>query len=122
MKLVPNMFLVNVSDVARAQRFYESLFEIEAAFQVPTFAAYPIADGIMLALQADWTPAPAGTRPNSELVMNETASTEEIDTLFNEWVGKGAREVDAPHQMPFGYTFVLADPDGNLLRVAPDDE
>lgn len=122
MKLVPNMFLINVSDVARAQRFYESLFEIEAAFEVPAFAAYPIADGIMLALQADWTPARVGIRPNSELVMNVTASTEEMDSLFKDWIGKGALEVDAPHQMPFGYTFVVADPDGNLIRVAPEDE
>lgn len=122
MKLVPNMFLINVSHVARAQQFYESLFEIEAVFQVPTFAAYPIADGIMLALQADWTPTPEGIRPNSELVMNVTASAEQIDALFNEWIGKGAQEVDAPHQMPFGYTFVVADPDGNLIRVAPEDE
>lgn len=122
MKLVPNMFLLNVSDVARAQRFYESLFEIKATFQVPTFAAYPIADGVMLALQSDWTPVPAGSRPNSELVMNVTASPEEIDTLFNEWIGKGAREIDPPHHMPFGYTFLVADPDGNLIRVAPEDE
>lgn len=122
MKLVPNMFLLNVSDIDRAKEFYESLFELEIAFSAPGFAAYPIAPEVLLALQADWKSPPDGFSPNAELVMNVTATNEEIDALFAKWIGKGAREVDAPHMLPFGYTFVVADPDGNLIRVAPNDE
>lgn len=121
MKLVPNMFLLNVSDISRAKMFYESIFDIEAAFDSPNFVSYPIAPGVMLALQTDWDTPPAGFRPNTELVMNVNADAAETDRVFAEWVAKGATEVEPPHMKPFGYTFVVADPDGNMIRMAPED-
>lgn len=33
----------------------------------------------------------------------------------------GLRIVEAPHADVFGRTFVVADPDGNLIRVSPLD-
>lgn len=121
MNLIPNMLLVNVEDVPKAQQFYESLFDIEAAFSMQTFAAYPIGGGVQLALQKDWSAPPNGFRPNSELVVNIRATPSEMDALYKTWLEKGAKEIDSPHLAPFGYTFVVADPYGNLIRVAPED-
>lgn len=121
MKLVPNMFLLNVSDVGRAKAFYESIFDIEVTYEAPRFAAYEIAPGCLLALQGDWIAPPAGHRPNAELVLNTAASREAFDEMFASWLKKGATEVEPPHEEVFGYTFVVADPDSNLIRVAPVD-
>lgn len=44
-----------------------------------------------------------------------------VDDLYWAWVAKGARVVEEPHDDVFGRTFVVADPDGNLIRVSPID-
>jgi hypothetical protein len=44
-----------------------------------------------------------------------------IDELFQTWVAKGATVLEEPHDHVCGRTFVVADPDGNLLRGAPVD-
>ena len=41
-----------------------------------------------------------------------------IDALYAEWSAKGVSVVEEPHDDPFGRTFVITDPDGNLIRVA----
>lgn len=41
--------------------------------------------------------------------------------LFDRWVAAGARVVEEPYDEVFGRTFVVADPDGNLVRVSPLD-
>ena len=44
-----------------------------------------------------------------------------VDDVYKEWVAKGVRVVKEPHDEVFGRTFVIADPDGNLIRVSPVD-
>ncbi|WP_338323582.1 VOC family protein [Micrococcus luteus] len=44
-----------------------------------------------------------------------------IDAVYQEWVAKGVRVVAEPHDDVFGRTFVIADPDGNVIRVSPID-
>ena len=44
-----------------------------------------------------------------------------IDEVYKTWVVKGVRVVEEPHDDVFGRTFVMADPDGNLIRVSPVD-
>ena len=48
-------------------------------------------------------------------------SPEAIDARFEQWTGKGVRVVREPYDEVFGRTFLVADPDGNLIRVAPVD-
>ena len=38
-----------------------------------------------------------------------------------EWVAKGVTVVEEPHNDVFGRTFMISDPDGNLIRVSPVD-
>lgn len=46
---------------------------------------------------------------------------EAIDEIFTSWVSKGVHVVNEPHDAVFGRTFVITDPDGNLIRVSPVD-
>ena len=44
-----------------------------------------------------------------------------VDRVFEEWTAKGVIVVEEPHDDVFGRTFVIADPDGNHIRVSPVD-
>lgn len=122
MKFRPNMFLFNVSDIDRAKAFYESILDLSPAFDLPTFVAYPLEVNVMFAIQRDGFQPQGEQRPNAELGVNIAATNEETDALFADWISKGATEIEPPHQEKFGYTFLVADPDGNLIRVAPTEK
>jgi predicted enzyme related to lactoylglutathione lyase len=120
----PNMFIVHVSDAPASARFYSDLFGIEPGFVTPGFIAYELDGGVQLALWNRW-----GGRSGGEAVPSRTGEVcvclkggpEHIDKQYEEWTGKGAEVVEEPHDAVFGRTFVVADPDGNLIRVAPVD-
>ena len=52
-------------------------------------------------------------------MMPGTASA--VDEVYSRWAARGVRVVEEPHDEVFGRTFVIADPDGNLVRVSPVD-
>ena len=118
----PNMFIVYVSDAPSAARFYGDLFEMAPSFETPGFIAFELASGIQLAL---WSRAAVDltetTVRTSELCVAVQGAPETVDALFASWKGKGVQVVSEPHEDGFGRTFVVADPDGNLIRVAPVD-
>ena len=117
----PNMFIVRVGDAPAAARFYNDLFEITPVFEHPAFIAFNLGGGVQLALwtttEDDLNGQPQGS---SELCLT-LPDTEEIQALYQAWKNKGVRIVSEPRDEVFGRTFVVADPDGNLIRVAPED-
>ncbi len=48
-------------------------------------------------------------------------ATADIDEVYARWTAKAVTVVEEPHDDVFGRTFVVADPDGNLIRVSPLD-
>lgn len=118
----PNMFIVYVRDAAAAARFYGDLFDMKPVFESPRFIAFDLGGGIQLAV---WSGAEEGfsfTGPRtSELCLTLPGGRQEIDNHFRTWVDKGVEVVKEPHDAVFGRTFVVADLDGNLIRVAPVD-
>jgi hypothetical protein len=48
-------------------------------------------------------------------------STATVDTIYATWTAKGVTVIEEPHDDVFGRTFVITDPDGNLIRVSPID-
>lgn len=118
----PNLFIVYVTDPASSAAFYSEIFGIEPSFRSPRFIEFPLASGISLALWsgADHAPEPSTTR-TSEICLNLEGGKDRIDEEFRRWQGLGVTMVKEPHDDIFGRTFVAADPDGNLLRVAPVD-
>lgn len=118
----PNLFLIYVSDAEAATAFYGSLFEIEPTFTSPRYVAFEVATGVLFAL---WTGrnehATPKTPRTSELGLMVPGPSAAVDETYARWVAKGVRVVEEPYDDVFGRTFVVADPDGNLIRVSPVD-
>ncbi|MCX2926568.1 VOC family protein [Streptomyces sp. NEAU-W12] len=115
-------FIVYVNDAPEAARFYADLLEIEPTFQSPAYIAFGLGGGADLALWSGQTDGPTPAVPRtSEVCLMLPGGPEAIDRRFARWTGKGVRVVSEPSDEVFGRTFVVADPDGNLIRVAPVD-
>jgi predicted enzyme related to lactoylglutathione lyase len=118
----PNMFIVYVTDAPAATRFYGDLFEMKPSFESPHFVAFDLGGGVQLALwnrtEVDLAEATVRT---SEVCLTVQGAPEAVDALFASWKGKGVQVLTPPRDEVFGRTFVIADPDGNRIRVAPVD-
>lgn len=117
----PITFITYVRDAQAATGFYRDLLGLNVTFDTPDFVAFDLGAGTQFALwyprqeDFDWE----ATR-TSELCVN-LPTAQEIDATFQEWKAKGVTIVSEPEDAVFGRTFVAADPDGNLIRVAPVD-
>ncbi len=116
----PNLFLTYVTDAQRSTAFYSDLFDIEPTFTSPRYVAFEVAPGVLFAI---WTGhnehTTLETPRTSELGLMLPGGGDAIDEVYQQWVAKGVRVVEEPHDDVFGRTFVIADPDGNLIRVSP---
>lgn len=122
MNLVPNAFYIYVSDARSSASFYKALFDIEPVFESPDYVAFMISQEVSLAVWSGNSDAISQNPPRtSELGMNMKLESHELDTIYHRWIEQGATPIETPHDAIFGRTFVVADPDGNLIRVAPVD-
>jgi len=117
---LPNMFILYVSDAPASARFYSDLFDTKPSFETPAFIAFDLAGGVQLALWSRASDYVTSSR-TGELCLTLDGGPEQIDRQFRDWRGKGLTIVEEPHDEVFGRTFLVADPDGNLIRVAPVD-
>lgn len=118
----PNLFLIGVSDAASATTFYSDLFEIEPTFVSPRYVAFEVGPGVLFALWTGYREQVLASAPRtSEVGLMVPGQASAIDELFASWVQKGVQVVQPPHEAVFGRTFVISDPDGNLIRVSPVD-
>lgn len=118
----PNLFLTYVTDVERATAFYRDLFELEPVMLTPRYVPFEIAPGVTFAVWGARAEAVASDPVRtSEIGLNLEGGPAAIEARHAEWVAKGVRIVEPPHDDVFGRTFVAADPDGNLIRVSPVD-
>jgi catechol 2,3-dioxygenase-like lactoylglutathione lyase family enzyme len=118
----PNLFLVYVRDAEEATAFYSDLFGIRPCSTSPRHVAFEVAPGVLFAV---WTgrsehAVPATPRV-SEVGLMVSGSAAAVDDLYAQWSARDVVVVEAPHDDVFGRTFVVADPDGNLIRVSPLD-
>lgn len=118
----PNLFLIYVRDAQAATTFYSDLFEIEPTFVSPRYVAFEVAKGVLFAL---WTGrserAVPATPRTSEVGLMVPGGPAAVDAIFARWTATGVRVLEEPYDEVFGRTFVVADPDGNLIRVSPVD-
>lgn len=116
------VFIVYVNDAPEAARFYADLLELKPSLQTPGYIVFDLGDGADLAL---WSGQIDGLTPavprTSEVCLALRGGPDAIDRQFKLWAAKGVRVVSEPHDEGFGRTFVVTDPDGNLIRVAPVD-
>ncbi|TWS22451.1 glyoxalase [Tsukamurella sputi] len=118
----PNLFLIYVTDAERSTRFYSELFDIEPVFVSPFYVAFEVAEGVLFALWSRRRDIVTSEVPRlSEVGLMVPSSSAAIDDLYATWTAKGHRVVEDIHDDVFGRTFVIADPDGNHVRVSPVD-
>ncbi|MGP5709711.1 VOC family protein [Brachybacterium alimentarium] len=118
----PNLFLIYVTDTERSTRFYSDLFEIEPVFVDPAYVAFQVTPGVLFALWSRHGDSVTPQTPRlSELGLMVPGSAEAIDSLYAKWKDSGHNVVEDIHDDVFGRTFVITDPDGNLIRVSPVD-
>lgn len=118
----PNLFLIYVTDVERSADFYSDLFNMEPATVTPYYIPFEVAPGVLFALwSGNSENAEAATPRTSEVGLMLPGSQVAVDNCYSEWVSKGVTVVEEPHDAVFGRTFVISDPDGNLIRVSPVD-
>ena len=118
----PNLFLVYVTDIERATAFYRELFEIEPVMLTPRYVPFQVAPGVLFALWNGRRDQVASDTPRaSEVGLMVPGSKAAVDDVYDTWAATGVTVVEEPHDDVFGRTFVIADPDGNLIRVSPVD-
>jgi catechol 2,3-dioxygenase-like lactoylglutathione lyase family enzyme len=117
----PSIF---VADFARACAFYvdDLGFRLETTYGDPPFFGLLGRDGARLSLRLVEEPAfVVGLRERRELLAASLtlASRSDVDALFDEFRGRHVDVFQAPRTEPWGArTFILRDPDGNLLLFA----
>ena len=118
----PNLFLVYVTDIDRSTAWYSSLLEMQPVMRTPRYVPFEVAPGVLFAL---WTgkadQIDPGVVRTSEVGLMVAGGPGAIDEIYEKWTRLDATVVEAPHDDVFGRTFLVADPDGNLVRVSPLD-
>ena len=118
----PNLFLIYVTDDERATAFYSDLFDMEPMMLTPRYVPFEIKPGLLFALWSGRSQNAVPTTPRtSEIGLMVPGSATAVDEVYVGWVAKGVSVIEEPHDDVFGRTFVIADPDGNLIRVSPVD-
>ena len=114
----PNYILLYVTDPSASAAFYTALLACPPVEASPTFALFALDSGLMLGLWArpGVEPAASAGGGGGELALS-VASEAAVDACFADWQARGLTVLQHPVRMDFGYTFVIADPDGHLWGI-----
>jgi catechol 2,3-dioxygenase-like lactoylglutathione lyase family enzyme len=114
----PRYFVLHVASIETSVALYTELLGITPQRPSPTFAAFPLASGVMFELWQRSAIEPASVAPGGAVDITFTAgSREDLERIYATWRDLGLHIMLAPAEKVFGYTFVAADPDGHRLRV-----
>ncbi|AEK37306.1 hypothetical protein CVAR_1955 [Corynebacterium variabile DSM 44702] len=122
----PYTFIIYVRDARQSAIFYGDLLDLSPVFESPRYIAFELPGGTQLAVWSgndvfgDRLPEDGSPTRTSELCIS-CGTASEIDATFADWKNRGVHIVAEPHDAVFGRTFLAADPDSNLIRVAPVD-
>jgi len=117
----PNLQLVYVSDIERSTAFYKNIFNSDPLFTSPRYVAFAAGGKAVFAI---WT---GGAKPDRSIprfseIGIMLSTDEEVENLFEEW--KKSPDIKIVKELcteVFGYTFLVEDPDGHIIRVCPLD-
>ncbi|WP_105402302.1 VOC family protein [Neorhizobium sp. T7_12] len=114
----PDFTILFVDNPLASADFYQSLFGVEPVEKSPTFALFVLNTGMKLGLWSRHTAEPSVTAGSggSEICFRH-GDAAGVDKTYADWTNRGLRVLQTPVEMDFGYTFVVADPDGHRLRV-----
>lgn len=110
--------LLHVADPVASAGFYSDILGKPVVESSPGFAMLPLSDAVMLGLWLASDAAPGGGgRPGASEVSFDVADVPALEKIHADWSAKGLPILIEPVEMPFGHTFVAADPDGHRIRV-----
>ncbi len=112
-----SFILIYVEDVAASEAFYAKVLGRPALESSPTFAMLPAAPGVRLGLWRRDGVAPAANAPGGGEIAFTVENQAAVEETIARWQALGARIVQPPTQMDFGFTATALDPDGHRLRV-----
>lgn len=118
MLLEPNVIVLYVDNMAQSSNFYQDLLGITPQEDSPTFHAFKLSNGMILALKAKHSVEPPVDKQNGngELAF-VVENNKKVDELFAKWQTKEINIILSPCVLPYGYAFVAQDPDENRLRI-----
>lgn len=116
-----NLQLIYVTDIGRSTTFYKTLFKAEPVFSSPRYVAFSAGGESLFAIwSGGTTPDPAAPRFSEVGIMLPT--NKDVDHLYEEWKDNPDIKItQKPRDEVFGRTFLVADPDGHVIRVSPLD-
>lgn len=118
MLLEPNVIVLYVNDLTLTSNFYQDLLGIIPEESSPTFHTIKLSNGMSLALKAQHSVEPPAEGKNGHCELAFTLDDyQKVNDLFAAWQAKEINIIMPPKIVPYGYTFVAADPDGNRLRI-----
>ena len=117
MILEPSAVVLYVDNLLVSSAFYRDLLGIKPEKDSPTFHSFKLSNGMGLALKAKHSVEPPAQENGGGELAFILDSNREVDELFVEWQRKEINMAQSPTVVPYGYTFLALDPDGNRLRV-----
>lgn len=115
------LLVLYVENLATSLDFYSRLLNARVLESSPQFAMLESPGNARFALwtRAAVVPPVDVTSGVMELVfMVEGTAT--VDSWYSSWKAQGARVLQPPTALEFGYSFMVQDPDGHRLRVLAD--
>lgn len=117
MMLEPSSIVLYVNNLLVSSTFYQDLLGIKPAEDSPTFHSFKLTNGMGLGLKAKHSVIPPANENGGGELAFTLDNDDRVDELFEELRGKEISIVQSPTVVPYGYTFLALDPDGNRLRV-----
>lgn len=115
--LEPSAVVLYVDNLLVSSAFYQGLLGIKPEEASPTFHSFKLSNGMGLGLKAKHSVEPPTNENGSGELAFTLDNNRKVDELFVEWQGKEISMAQSPTVVPYGYTFLALDPDGNRLRV-----
>ena len=115
--LEPGAVVLYVDNLLVSSAFYQDLLGIQPEEDSPTFHSFKLSNGMGLGLKTKHSVEPPTNENGSGELAFTLDNNREVDELFVEWQGKEISMAQSPTVVPYGYTFLALDPDGNRLRV-----
>lgn len=113
-----NFVLLHVADPIASAGFYSDLLGRPVIDSSPGFAMLPLSEAVVLGLWLASEADPSGAgKPGASEISFDVADVPALRQYHADWVAKGLPIMVDPVEMPFGHTFVAADPDGHRIRV-----
>lgn len=113
----PSAVILYVANPHTSSAFYQDVLGIKPEEASPTFHSFRLSNGMGLGLKARHAvESPTENTGSGELAFI-VENNQQVDDLFAQWQAKEITIPVPPTGLPYGYTFLALDPDGNRLRV-----